>query len=87
MNNGKHNQTGLTYQTWTHQNGVSDVVEEKPKERLETVLSWTNENGVTVTVSTVCGSWEYMQKFLSDFESTLLKGKNGKAKCQSKTDP
>lgn len=60
--------------------------EDKPKERLETVLSITNENGVTVTVSTVCGNWEYMQKFINDFENTLLKGKNGKAKHQRKTE-
>ncbi|MGA2683178.1 MAG: hypothetical protein ABSF44_15430 [Candidatus Bathyarchaeia archaeon] len=63
------------------------MAEEKPKERLETVLSITKENGVTVTVSTVCGSWEYMQKFLSDFENSFLKGKNGKAKHKSKTEP
>jgi hypothetical protein len=56
------------------------VTEKKPTERLEAVLSMTKENGVTVTVSTVCGSWEYMQKFLSDFENTLQKGKNGKTK-------
>jgi hypothetical protein len=59
----------------------------KPIERLETTLSLKKENGVTVMVSTVCGSWKYMQKFLNDFENTLLKSNNGKAKHQNKAEP
>ena len=41
-------------------------------------LAAKRESGVTVEVSAVCADWEFMQKFLSDFENTLLKGNNGK---------
>jgi hypothetical protein len=68
-------------------NAVATEDKDKQIERLETTLTLKKKNGSIVTVSTVCGSWKYMQKFLSDFENTLLKGNNGKAKHQSKTEP
>lgn len=49
----------------------------EPVERLETTLTLKKKNGVTVSVRTVCGSWSFMQKFLSDFENTILNDKNG----------
>ena len=69
---------------WKHALGVSDMAREK-KARLETTLFLKKDNGVTITVSTVCGNWESMQKFLSDFENTLLKGNDGKPQHSSKT--
>lgn len=41
-------------------------------------LSVKRENGLTIQVSTWCANWAMMQKFISDFENTLLKGNNGK---------
>lgn len=52
---------------------------EEPNYRLDVTLSIKRENGVMVNVSTRCADWELVQKFLNDFENTLLKGKNGKA--------
>ena len=52
---------------------------------LETILTLKKGNGVTITVSTVCDDWENMQKFISDFENTLLKGNDGKPQHPSKT--
>ena len=52
--------------------------EKKPNYRLDVSLSLKRESGVTVNISTKCADWELMQKFLSDFENTLLKGNNGK---------
>ncbi len=40
-------------------------------------LSTQTKNGVNIEVSTKCDTWELMQKFLSDFQNTLLKGNNG----------
>ena len=51
---------------------------DKKTARLETTLTLKKGNGVTVTISTVCGNWEAVQNFLSDFENTLLKGNDGK---------
>lgn len=42
-------------------------------------LSVKRENGVTIEISTWCANWKTAQKFISDFENTLLKGKNGKS--------
>jgi hypothetical protein len=59
--------------------------EEKNLQRLDTTLIFEKKNGVKITVSTVCGGWDNMQKFLSDFENTLLKGNNGQSKHQRET--
>jgi hypothetical protein len=50
----------------------------KPSYRLDVALSVKRKNGITINVSTRCADWELMQKFLNDFENTLLKGNNGK---------
>jgi hypothetical protein len=34
---------------------------------------------VIISVSTKCANWEYVERFLTDFENTLLKGNNGKS--------
>ena len=52
--------------------------EKKPDYRLDVTLSVKQKNGIIINVSTKCADWELMQKFLNDFENTLLKGKNGK---------
>jgi hypothetical protein len=50
-----------------------------PKNNNLTVkLSVRMDNGVLIEVQTWCADWEMMQKFLSSFENTLLKGNNGK---------
>ena len=41
-------------------------------------LSAKRENGMTIAVSTWCADWKMMQKFISEFENTLLKGSKGK---------
>jgi hypothetical protein len=46
--------------------------------RLNVALTVQQKNGVTITVSTECSNWELVQKFLSDFQNTLLKGNDGK---------
>jgi hypothetical protein len=51
---------------------------EKPFYRLDVTLSIKRKNGVMLSVSSNCADWELVQKFLSDFENTLLKGNNGK---------
>jgi hypothetical protein len=50
----------------------------KPNYQLDVTLSIKRENGVTISVSARCADWELVQKFLNDFENTLLKGNNGK---------
>ena len=52
--------------------------EKKQNYRLDVTLSTKRKNGVIVNISTKCADWELMQKFLNDFQDTLLKGKNGK---------
>jgi hypothetical protein len=47
--------------------------------RLETVLTLKKESGMEIKVSTVCGDWKNVQKFISDFEHIFLKGNNGKS--------
>ncbi len=58
------------------------MTEEKNKKtenyNLTVKLSAKRGNGVTIEVSTWCADWEMTQKFLSQFEDTLLKGNNGK---------
>ena len=60
---------------------VKDMVEKmeetKKLDNLDVTLQMKRENGVIVTVSVKCSTWDKMQKFLSDFENTLLKGNNG----------
>jgi len=51
---------------------------EKPNYNLTVKLSVKKENGLVVEISSWCADWGMMQKFISDFENTLLKGKNGK---------
>lgn len=53
--------------------------EKKPNYRLDVSLSLKKENGVTVNISAKCADWELMQKFLNDFENTILTGKDGRA--------
>jgi hypothetical protein len=45
---------------------------------LDVTLQLKNENGILIEISTKCDTWKNMQKFLNDFENTLLKGNNGK---------
>jgi alkylhydroperoxidase family enzyme len=52
---------------------------EEPNYCLDVTLSIKRKSGVTVNISTRCSNWNFMQKFLNDFENTLLKGKDGKA--------
>jgi len=59
--------------------------EKEEKARLETVLTLKKPNGMGIQVSTVCGDWENVQKFISDFENTLLKGNNGKPQHQDRS--
>ncbi len=61
------------------------MTEEKKLDNLDVTLQFKKENGVIVTVSAKCGYWENMQKFLSDFENTLLKGNDGKPQHNSET--
>lgn len=61
--------------------------EENINERLETTLTLKKANGVTISVSTVCGSWNFTQKFLSDFENTFLNDNNERSKHKSQTEP
>ena len=52
--------------------------QEKPNYNLTVKLSAKRKNGLTVEVSTWCADWELTQKFINQFENTLLKGNNGK---------
>ncbi len=54
---------------------------------LETSLTLEKKNGVKITVTTVCGGWKNVEKFLNQFEDTLLKGNNERLKHQHKTEP
>jgi hypothetical protein len=57
---------------------VTYLAEEKKKlDNLDVTLQTTKQNGIIITVSTKCSTWELTQKFLNDFENTLLKGNNG----------
>jgi hypothetical protein len=51
---------------------------EKPNYNLNVKLTAKQKSGMTIEVSTWCADWELMQKFISEFENTLLKGNNGK---------
>jgi hypothetical protein len=64
---------------------MSETKKDEKKHHLNSTLSFTKENGITLTISSMCGDWESMQKFLNDFEDTLLKGKNGKSQHQTET--
>jgi len=57
---------------------VTAMTEKSKNYNLTVKLSAKRENGVVVEVTTWCADWELMQKFISEFESTLLKGNNGK---------
>jgi hypothetical protein len=54
------------------------IMAEKHNLNLTVKLSLKQANGMTIEVSTWCADWEMTQKFLSQFENTLLKGNNGK---------
>lgn len=57
---------------------MAEKQEKKKIDNLDVTLQIQRENRVLVTVSTRCSTWERMQKFLNDFENTLLKGNNDK---------
>lgn len=52
--------------------------EKEKRDNLDVSLQLKKPNGVLLTVSTKCATWKFMQKFLSDFESNILKDNNGK---------
>lgn len=52
--------------------------ESTKKAYLSVELQFKKQNGILVTAQAKCDTWEQMQKFLNDFEHTLLKGNNGK---------
>ena len=54
------------------------MAEKEKNYNLTVNLSVKKKNGLTVEVSAWCADWEMMQKFINDFENTLLKGNNGK---------
>jgi hypothetical protein len=54
------------------------LTEQKPNYNLTVKLATKKENGLSIEVSSWCADWKMMQKFISDFENTLLKGNNGK---------
>lgn len=58
---------------------------EKKNYRLDVTLSIKRKNGMVINVSTRCADWELTQKFISDFENTLLKGNNGKTQHQDRS--
>jgi hypothetical protein len=53
------------------------MVDKEALARLNVTLTMKRKNGAALTVSTLCGAWAEVEKFLSDFEDTLLKGNNG----------
>ena len=57
---------------------MSNEKKEPIRVNVDVTLQTKRENGVVVTVSSRCETWEKMQKFLNDYENTLLKGNNDK---------
>lgn len=57
---------------------LMDKKENKQNYDLNVTLSVKKENGVTVEATANCGDWNHVQRFINDFESNLLKDRNGK---------
>jgi hypothetical protein len=69
----------LTQINQKRQTKMSEKIDQnKKRDNLDVTLQTKKENGVLITVSTKCATWTLMQKFLNDFENTLLKGNNDK---------